>query len=64
MEGKQVLPKQESELSDSNVITPGTDFMYKLSKKLQGYIRLRINNNPGWKDIKVNPVLYAKLFTN
>jgi len=52
-EGKKVLPKSESEVSDSNVITPGTEFMYRLSKEIQNYIRLRIDNDPGWKDIKV-----------
>ncbi|KAK1382921.1 putative 5'-_3' exoribonuclease [Heracleum sosnowskyi] len=53
LEGKQVLPKQETELSDSNIITPGTEFMFELSKKLQSYIRLRIKHNPGWKNVKV-----------
>ncbi|KAK2996638.1 hypothetical protein RJ639_024933 [Escallonia herrerae] len=52
-EGKEVLPKQDSEVSDSNIITPGTAFMYRLSKELQNYIRLRISNDPGWKTIKV-----------
>ncbi|XP_059627782.1 5'-3' exoribonuclease 3-like [Cornus florida] len=53
MEGKPVLPKQESEVSDSNIITPGTEFMYKLSKELQRYIWQRIDNDAGWKEIKV-----------
>ncbi|KAA8544327.1 hypothetical protein F0562_022339 [Nyssa sinensis] len=53
MEGKQVLPKQESEVSDSNIITPGTEFMYRLSQKLQSYICLRLDNDAGWKDLKV-----------
>ncbi|XP_042954443.1 5'-3' exoribonuclease 3-like isoform X2 [Carya illinoinensis] len=52
-EGKPVLPKQECEVEDSNVITPGTEFMYKLSEALRSYISSRINNDPGWKDIKV-----------
>ncbi|MQM20028.1 hypothetical protein Taro_053039 [Colocasia esculenta] len=52
-EGRQVLPKQESEAWDSNVITPGTVFMEKLSRALEYYIRLRLNNDPGWKDLKV-----------
>ncbi|CAK8579282.1 unnamed protein product [Lathyrus sativus] len=34
MEGKQVVPKQECEVSDSNIITPGTEFMHQLSKIL------------------------------
>ncbi|XP_040992994.1 5'-3' exoribonuclease 3-like isoform X3 [Juglans microcarpa x Juglans regia] len=53
MEGKPVLPKHECEVEDSNVITPGTEFMYKLSEALRSYISSRINNDPGWKDIKV-----------
>jgi 5'-3' exonuclease len=53
MEGKLVLPKQESEVSDSNIITPGTEFMYKLSEALRSYVISRINSNPGWRDIKV-----------
>lgn len=53
MEGKPVLPKCESEVSDSNIITPGTDFMYQLSKALRSYISARINNDPGWRNIKV-----------
>lgn len=52
-EGKNVLPKSESEVSDSNVITPGTEFMYRLSKEIKKYLCLRIDNDPGWKDIKV-----------
>ncbi|CAI0398451.1 unnamed protein product [Linum tenue] len=52
-EGKQILPKMESELSDSNIITPGTEFMFELSKKLQHYVNLRMETSPGWKDIKV-----------
>ncbi|KAF1899356.1 hypothetical protein Lal_00019484 [Lupinus albus] len=51
-EGIQVLPKQESELSDSNIITPGTEFMHELSNALQSYISSRIMSN-SWKDIMV-----------
>ncbi|PNX99751.1 5'-3' exoribonuclease 3-like protein [Trifolium pratense] len=53
MEGKQVLPKQECEVSDSNIITPGTEFMHQLSKALKSYISLRISSNSLWKDIMV-----------
>ncbi|CAI8616212.1 unnamed protein product [Vicia faba] len=53
MEGKQVVPKQECEVSDSNIITPGTEFMHQLSKALKAYISSRISSDSLWKDIMV-----------
>ena len=58
MEGKPVrleyyLPNHNHEVSTSHVITPGTEFMYKLSEALRSYVISRINNDPGWRDIKV-----------
>ncbi|MCO5599193.1 hypothetical protein L7F22_053293 [Adiantum nelumboides] len=51
--GRVVPPKQETEASDSNVITPGTDFMENLAVALRYYIHLRLNHDLGWRNIKV-----------
>lgn len=42
-----------SEVADSNTITPGTPFMDHLATALQYYVHLRLNDDPGWKDITV-----------
>nr|GEV97515.1 5'-3' exoribonuclease 3-like [Tanacetum cinerariifolium] len=49
----EMFCREDSELSDSNVITPGTQFMSELSKQLQSYICVRISKNPAWKNLKV-----------
>uniref|UniRef100_A0A7S2ZTR7 Uncharacterized protein n=2 Tax=Rhodosorus marinus TaxID=101924 RepID=A0A7S2ZTR7_9RHOD len=38
---------------DSNVITPGTPFMYRLAQALKRYVAERYEKNPAWVDVMV-----------
>lgn len=38
---------------DSNAITPGTPFMFKLAASLRYWCAYKINTDPGWQNVKV-----------
>ncbi|KAI9070613.1 hypothetical protein K1719_047421 [Acacia pycnantha] len=48
-----MLKQGNARKTDSNVITPGTEFMHKLSRALQDYIFEKITHNPSWRNIVV-----------
>jgi len=54
MKGMQVPPdKPAGEHFDSNCITPGTEFMYRLADCLRYYVHHRLNTDPGWANVMV-----------
>ncbi|KAA8533497.1 hypothetical protein F0562_031069 [Nyssa sinensis] len=53
LEGKEFTVLEQTKKLDSNVITPGTEFMTLLSSALRYYLHLRMNMDPGWRGIKV-----------
>jgi len=52
-EGVNVPAKSVSGVFDSNVITPGTPFMARLSVALKYYVHDRLNRDPAWRGIEV-----------
>ncbi|XP_077499060.1 5'-3' exoribonuclease 2-like isoform X2 [Amblyomma americanum] len=46
------LPPERT-LFDSNCITPGTEFMERVTKCLHFYIHHRLNSDPGWQSVEV-----------
>ncbi|KZS98087.1 putative 5-3 exonuclease [Sistotremastrum niveocremeum HHB9708] len=51
--GVELKEEEEEAAWDSNQITPGTPFMSSLAAALRYWAVERLNNDPGWKDIKI-----------
>ncbi|RKF61601.1 5'-3' exoribonuclease 1 [Erysiphe neolycopersici] len=49
-EGKEI-PKEE--VFDSNAITPGSEFMHKLTRQLKYFISKKVSDDANWKDVKI-----------
>ena len=64
LQGIKVPKPETSETWDSNTITPGTPFMHRLSLALKYYVHLRLNNDPGWRDITVRSIFMLPSVTH
>ena len=51
--GKSMAERDKKHSFDSNCITPGTEFMARLSDSLRVYITNRISTNEAWRSIIV-----------
>ena len=47
----QVMPSEAR--FDSNCITPGTEFMWKLQKQLKYFVHKKTTTDPLWQQVKV-----------
>jgi 5'-3' exoribonuclease 2 len=56
-EGRQLPNRQLSKPFDSNVITPGTNFLHKMSEAIRYYIHDRTTNDPLWHKLKFRVIL-------
>jgi len=56
-EGRVLPNKSMSKFFDSNVITPGTNFLHKMSEAIRYYIHDRTTNDPLWQKLKFRVIL-------
>lgn len=56
-EGRVLPNRQLSKPFDSNVITPGTNFLHKMSEAIRYYIHDRQTNDPLWQKLKFRVIL-------
>eukprot|EP00388_Colpodella_angusta_P000325 GDKJ01001222.1.p1 GENE.GDKJ01001222.1~~GDKJ01001222.1.p1 ORF type:complete len:1914 (+),score=527.19 GDKJ01001222.1:300-5744(+) len=46
-------PTRQKLVFDTNCITPGTEFMYRLGEHMDFFIKKKMHEDPLWKDLKV-----------
>merc|ERR1719210_636785 len=56
-EGRALPNKGSGKFFDSNVITPGTNFLHKMSEAIRYYIHDRTTNDPLWQKLKPRVIL-------
>mmetsp|Transcript_45135 Transcript_45135/g.79428 ORF Transcript_45135/g.79428 Transcript_45135/m.79428 type:complete len:945 (-) Transcript_45135:56-2890(-) len=56
-EGRQLPNRKLGKPFDSNVITPGTNFLHKMSEAIRYYIHDRTTNDPLWQKLKFRVML-------
>merc|ERR1719210_1913000 len=56
-EGRALPNKGSGKFFDSNVITPGTNFLHKMSEAIRHYIHDRTSNDPLWHKLKPRVIL-------
>lgn len=56
-EGRALPNRKSSKFFDSNVITPGTNFLHKMSEAIRYYIHDRTTNDPLWQKLKFRVIL-------
>merc|ERR1719210_3067804 len=56
-EGRTLPNKASGKFFDSNVITPGTNFLHKMSEAMRYYIHDRATNDPLWQKLKFRVIL-------
>merc|ERR1712187_532479 len=57
IEGRTLPNRQLTKPFDSNVITPGTNFLHKMSEAIRYYIHDRTTNDPLWQKLKFRVIL-------
>eukprot|EP00932_Pfiesteria_piscicida_P007886 SRR837773.18111.p1 GENE.SRR837773.18111~~SRR837773.18111.p1 ORF type:complete len:969 (-),score=229.24 SRR837773.18111:116-2851(-) len=56
-EGRTLPNRKTSKFFDSNVITPGTNFLHKMSEAIKYYVHDRTTNDPLWQKLKFRVIL-------